>query len=120
MGGYTGTTYIFPDGTKKEYTLKKYRKISPNELKGHLPRIKGSSFDNKFPSNGCDYIEHFPERQHYHHGRFDFYLEQNGIAIEDDKTIQHFYQPETVLQLLSFSAQNPEDAVYRLIEEKKL
>lgn len=97
--GHISTTYKFPDGREVNYTVGDTREPK---------RTEGDSVDNKFLSNGCNYIEDIPEQQHYKHGNFDFYLEKAKVVVEDDEhtEVLEGEQPETVLELLRFVSMN--------------
>jgi len=119
MVGYTGSTYVFPDGR-----ILDFGKFGTDHAERHgytpitepLDRVQGNPIDNLFPSNGCVYIEGHPLKQHYRHGRFDFFLEKDDICIEDENSIQSIAIPELVCGLLRFIGQSTEDAIDRIRE----
>ncbi len=82
----------------------------------------GNSIDNRFSSNGCIYTFKRPFEQHYHHGRFDYYLYNETISIEDEKSIQNFsrQQADAVLGILYFIAENPLNITDRLTLNEEL
>lgn len=94
--GHTSDTYEFPNGRSVKYPVK--------EIPESFKPAKGPPLDKKFSSNWCEYIDGYPYRQHYKHGRFDYYLEREEIELKDGKRAQVLEgrQPEAVLELLKF------------------
>ncbi|MEK6969865.1 MAG: hypothetical protein AABW48_05550 [Nanoarchaeota archaeon] len=113
--GHISTEYFFPDGTKKIWYAERFREQHPNSLENYLKHERGKSWDTRFPSAFCEYIENVPFLQHYQHGRLDYFLEHDVISLQDDKTIQEVRNPRELLEVLAFYAVNPETAARRLV-----
>lgn len=111
--GWLGNTYFFPDGSDKSYSKDKI----PDELK-YENRTFEPSLDDKFSSNGCEFINGLPFNQHYSHGRFDFRLEKYYLSIDDGMIIQklEYYQPEATLELLNLIKDNPDIPLEELLK----
>lgn len=119
MIGHICTTYDFPDGTSKVWYSERFKDSHPESLEKMLERAQGKPLDQTFPSDFCVYMENIPFRQHYKHGRLDYYLEHDSISIEDERTIQQISDPKELIALLTFFSLNPETAIERLLGDQK-
>lgn len=113
-GGHICKTYYFPDGTEKVWYTDRFRDRHPESLEKALERVQGKPFDATFPSDSCLYVENVPCRQHYNHGRLDYYLEQDSISIEDANTMQQSDRPQELVELLTFFSENPRTVLERI------
>lgn len=101
MVGWLGNNYIYPDGHKQYY--------KKDQIPKEFEPMLGNSIDDRFKSNGCEYIKNVPFKQHYEHGRFDFNLKRDYFIVNDHKIVQQFEfdQPDVILELLKYIKNNP-------------